>query len=118
MPQNGPINSPFGNPLVSTPDASSATMRGGDWTLNDNAGAGGKGLTGTPFESPMVSAPGQSETPNSGGIPPLWDTVGGIPDAPAPGSTAAVADGVATPNTPVGNMTGGKDGKNIGIGQS
>ena len=52
------------------------------------------------------------------GIPTDWLTDGGIPNDPGAGSTAAVADGVATPNTPAGNMTGGKDlSKNIGVGE-
>jgi len=89
-------------------------MRGEPISLNEG---GGQGLTGTPFESPIMPTPGQAADANSSGIPNVSVMVGGIPDAPAPGSTAAVADGVATPNTPAGNMTGGKDGKNIGIGQ-
>jgi len=115
MSMNGPLRTPFDAPLVSTPDVGEATKGGSGVTLSDT---GGPGLQGTPFEKPLVSSPSQSPTGNTSGIPADWLTVGNIPNAPAPGTTAAVADGVATPNTPAGNMTGGKDGENIGIGKS
>lgn len=108
MPTNGPLNTPFGSPLVSPPDPGSGTMRGSPVEVQDNAS--GQGLTGTPFERPLAgSSMSPGETSNSGGLPTHFDTVGNIPGAPAVGTVAGVADGVATPNTPVGNMTGGPD---------
>lgn len=115
MSMNGPLRTPYDNGIVGTPDVGEASRKGEGVSLNES---GGQGLTGTPFEKPLMSTPGQSPTANSSGIPNDWLTDGGIPNAPAPGSTAAVADGVATPNTPAGNMAGGKDGANIGIGKS
>lgn len=115
MSMNGPLRTAFDNPLVSTPDVGEASRRGSPVSLNDS---GPVALQNTPFEKPLVTAPSGEATANSSGIPNDWLTDGGIPNAPAPGSTAAVADGVATPNTPAGNMAGGKDGANIGIGKS
>lgn len=115
MNSNGPLSTPFSDPLVSTPDVGESTRRGSGVSLNEG---GGPGLQNTPFEKPLVSSPGQAATANSSGIPTDWLTDGGIPNDPGAGSTAAVADGVATPNTPAGNMAGGKDGENIGIGKS
>jgi hypothetical protein len=114
MASNGPLSTPYGSPLVGTPDVGEATTQGSGVSLNENGAAG---LQGTPFEKPIAATPGQAPTSNTSGIPNTWTTTGGIPNAPADGSTAAVADGVATPNTPAGNMTGGKDGANIGIGK-
>lgn len=115
MGKNGPLTTPYENGIVSAPDVGESNTRGAGVSLNTDGGAG---LQGTPFESPLMATPGQDATPNSSGIPNTWTTVGGIPNDPGAGSTAAVADGVATPNTPAGNMTGGKDGANIGIGKS
>lgn len=106
MATNGPLNTPFGDPLVGTPSPSEATRQGGGVSLNEGGAAG---LQGTPFERPIARNPGTAATANSSEIPNDWLTDGGIPNAPAPGSTAAVAGGVATPNTPAGNMAGGKN---------
>ena len=115
MPSNGPISTPYANPLVSTPDVGEATTRGSGVSLNEGGAAG---LTGVPFQQPLVSAPGQAPASNSSGIPNTWTTTGGIPNAPADGSTAAVADGVATPNTPAGNIAGGPDASaRTGVGK-
>ncbi len=116
MSMNGPIRTGYDNGIVPTPDVGESTRRGSD--VPSLPEGGGQGLTGTPFESPIMPTPGQGATANSSGIPTDWVTEGGIPNDPGPGSTAAVANGVATPNTPAGNMTGGKDGANIGIGKS
>lgn len=104
MSMNGPIRTPYDNPLVGTPGVGEATTRGAGVTLNEG---GGQGLTGTPYEAPLMATPGQGATGNTSGIPNVGTTVGDIPDAPAPGSPAAVADGVATPMTPAANITGG-----------
>jgi hypothetical protein len=104
MNLNGPISTPYGSPLVSTPDVGEATTKGNGVTLNEDGAAG---LQGTPFENPLMTAPGQAASANSSGIPAPWTTTGGIPNAPADGATAAVADGVATPMTPAANITGG-----------
>ena len=115
MAMNGPIRTPYDDGIVATPDVGEANTRGSGITLNEDGAAG---LQGTPYESPLMGAPGQAPSSNSSGIPNTWNTVGGIPNDPGAGSTAAVADGVATPNTPAGNMAGGKDlASNIGVGQ-
>ncbi len=115
MAMNGPLRTPFDSPLVSTPDVGASTVRGAGVTLNTDGAAG---LQNTPFEKPLVSSPSQEPTANSSGIPADWLTVGSIPNDPGAGATAAVADGVATPNTPAGNMAGGKDlADNIGVGK-
>lgn len=108
------LNSPFENPIMGAPSVGEATTQGSQATVN--MGSGGQGLTGVPFEKPIAANPGTSPTPNSSGIPNTWLTTGGIPNDPGTGP-AAVADGVATPNTPVGNMTGGKGASNIGMGK-
>jgi hypothetical protein len=115
MSMNGPLRTGYDNGIVPTPDVGESTRRGEGVSLPEG---GGQGLTGTPFEKPLMATPSGSPTGNASGIPNDWLTDGGIPNAPSPGSTASVADGVATPNTPAGNMTGGKDGANIGIGKS
>ena len=105
MATNGPLRTAYDNGIVPTPDVGESTARGAGVSLND---AGPAALQNTPFEKPLVSSPSQEPTANASGIPNDWLTVGGIPNDPGVGSTAAVADGVATPNTPVGNMAGGK----------
>lgn len=116
MPSNGPLKTPYDNPLIATPSPGEATAKGSGVTLNEGSASG---LQGTPFEKPLVATPSQAPTGNSSEIPNTWTTTGGIPDAPAEGSTAEVAGKVATPNTPAGNMVGGKDlASNIGIGKS
>lgn len=112
MAQNGPLRTAFDNPLMSTPDVGEATRRGEPATLsNTQDGSSAKGLYATPFGKPLVTPPMNGDpTPNAkSGIPTDWLTEP-VKDAPGVGETAAVADGIATPNTPVGNMTGGKNG--------
>lgn len=94
MPKNGPLSTPFEQPLVSTPSGSDGTLRDGTMSLNEGASSG---LVSTPFQSPMVTAPGTSETANTSELPPHSDYVGGIPDAPAPGSQVDIAGKVASP---------------------
>lgn len=102
MPTNGPIRTPYEQPLVGTPGVGEATTQGSGVTLNEG---GGQTLTGTPFEKPLVAAPGQSPSPNSSGIPNTWTTTGGIPNAPADG--AHVENAVASPNTPSAGLVTG-----------
>lgn len=81
MAKNGPLTTPFDNPLMSTPDPSEATMAGtsGGFTLPD--------------------AP--TETPNMSELPLLPTTVGGLKDAPAPGTSVEIAGGVTAPGIPI-----------------
>ncbi len=116
MPMNGPLNTPYDSPLVGTPGVGEANTKGEDVSLNLD---GAVGLTGTPFEKPLTTAPSQDATGNTSGIPDFWNTVGGIPDAPAPGTQVVVIGEVKSPNIPVADIAGGKDlSKNIGIGKS
>lgn len=120
MASNGPLRTAFDNPLVSTPDVGESTRRGEPATLsNDQPASAAKGLIATPFEKPLLPPPANGDpTPNSSGIPTDWLTEP-VKDAPGVGETVGVMEHLATPNTPAGNMTGGKDlSKNIGIGKS
>lgn len=108
MPKNGPLNTPFESPLMSTPDpgeSSLAGMQGGypmDSTVPQGSSAG---LVTSPFENPIMSPRSDyKETPNTSGMGQRVDQVGGLKDDPGRGATVAVAGGVATPNTPAGNI--------------
>lgn len=103
--KNGPLTTPFENPLVSTPAPSEGTLAGLTGGYEMSQGAGDKGLVTSPFEKPLTTGPdGQKETPNMSELPLQITDMGGIQNAPARGSTVEIAGGVTTPNTPAGNI--------------
>ncbi len=81
MPKHGPLQSPFENPCIPTPSPSGGTLVGttGGWTLPD--------------------AP--TETPNLSELGPLVTTVGGLADAPPPGTVIDIPGRVSSPLVPV-----------------
>lgn len=80
MSKNGPLQTPFEDPCITTPSASGGTLIGT---------SGGYSLPDAP-----------TETANMSELGPLVTTVGGLQDAPAPGTIVQVDPAVAAPNVP------------------
>lgn len=110
MPKNGPLTTPFESPLMSTPDPGQNTLAGmtGGYPMDGVASGSGRGLVTSPFENPIMPPRSDyKETPNSSELPLQITQVGGLQDDPGRGATVGTAAGVATPNTPAGNMAKG-----------
>lgn len=110
MPKNGPLNTPFETPLMSTPSPGDSTLAGmtGGYPMDGLNSGSSAGLVSTPFESPIAQPrTDYKETPNSSELPAQVTQVGGLKDDPGRGAIVTGLSGVATPNTPAGNIDKG-----------
>lgn len=95
MPMNGPLNTPYENPLMSTPGAGEASMGQSPQTFNEG---GSGGLVNSPFESPITKDTSTGATGNMSELPAVQPgVVQGVPDAPAANTQVSVEPGVASP---------------------